>query len=97
LQQAVVLDSTRPAARLWIGIAKLELGDLEIAETELTRSLIMGGDECVAAHYHLARIYMTRGDRTEAARSVKLYLQLAPRGEWVNDAKALAGQLEKKK
>src|SRR6185503_5891963 len=97
LQQAITLDSTRPVARLWIGIAKLELGDFEVAEAEITKALIMGADECVASHYHLARIFMTRGDRTEAARSVQLYLQLAPRGEWVKEAKELARQVENKK
>src|SRR5215470_11290292 len=70
LNQAVAIDSTRPVARLWIGIAKLELGDLEIAESELTRALITGGEDCVAAHYHLARIFLNRGDLNEAARSV---------------------------
>jgi tetratricopeptide (TPR) repeat protein len=93
LQQAVAIDSTRPVPRLWIGIAKLELGEIEIAEAELTRALIMGGDECVAAHYHLARIYMTRGDRPEAAHSVRTYIQLAPKGELIKEAKALAHQL----
>jgi tetratricopeptide (TPR) repeat protein len=97
LNQAVALDSTRPVARLWIGIAKLELGDLETAEAELTRALITGGADCVAAHYHLARIFMNRGDLNEAARSVKSYLQLAPRGELVNEAKALAQQVENKR
>jgi Flp pilus assembly protein TadD len=97
LQQAVTLDSTRAVARMWIGIAKLELRDLEQAEAELTRSLIMGGDECVAAHYHLARIFMLRGDRTEAARSVQLYVQLAPRGELIKEAKDLARQIGEKK
>jgi len=97
LNQAVAIDSSRPVARLWIGIAKLEMGDLEVAEAELTRALIVGGDECVAAHYHLARIFMTRGDLTEAARSVRSYIQLAPRGEFITEAKALAQQIEKKK
>ena len=97
LQQAIAIDSTRPVARLWIGIAKLEMGEIEIAEAELTRALIMGGDECVAAHYHLARIYMTRGDRPEAARSVRTYIQLAPKGELIKEAKALAHQLENDK
>ncbi len=97
LNQAVAIDSTRPVARLWIGIAKLEMGDLEVAEAELTRALIMGGDECVAAHYHLARIYMTRGDLTDAARSVRTYIQQAPRGEFITEAKALAQQIDTKK
>lgn len=97
LNQAVAIDSTRPVARLWIGIAKLELGDLEIAEAELTRALIMGRDECVAAHYHLARIYLNRGDLTEAARSVQAYVQMAPRGEFIKEAKELKHQIENKK
>ena len=96
LNQAIAIDSTRPVARLWIGIAKLELGDLQVAEGELTKALIMGGDECVAAHYHLARIYFNRGDLNEAARSVQLYIQLAPRGEFIAEAKALAQRIAKK-
>lgn len=97
LQQAVALDSTRPVARLWIGVAKLELGELETAQDELTRSLIMGGDECVAAHYHLARIFMKRGDISGAERSVHTYIQVAPRGELAQEAKDLAGQIGHKK
>jgi len=97
LNQAIAMDSSRPVARLWIGIAKLEMGDLDAAESELTRALIMGGDECVAAHYHLARIFMTRGDLVEAARSVRSYIQLAPHGEFITEAKELAQQIEKKK
>lgn len=93
LNQAVAIDSSRPLARLWIGIAKLELGDLDVAETELTRALIMGGEECVAAHYHLARIYKNRGDLTGAARSVQIYIQQAPHGEFIKEAKDLAQQL----
>jgi tetratricopeptide (TPR) repeat protein len=97
LNQAVAIDSSRPVARLWIGIAKLELGDLETAESELTRALITGGDDCVAAHYHLARIFFNRGDLNEAARSVQTYIQLAPRGEFIAEAKELAERIAKKK
>lgn len=93
LNQSVAIDSTRPVARLWIGIAKLELGDLEVAEAELTRALIMGGDECVAAHYHLARIYLNRGAVNDAARSVQAYIDQAPRGEFITEAKALARKI----
>jgi tetratricopeptide (TPR) repeat protein len=95
LNQAIAIDSSRPVARLWIGIAKLELGELEVAEGELTRALIMGGDDCVAAHYHLARIYFNRGDLNEAARSVQSYIQMAPRGEFIKEATALASQIAK--
>src|ERR1041384_1012853 len=97
LNEAVAIDSSRPVARLWIGIAKLELGDLDTAEAELTRALITGGDDCVAAHYHLARIYMNRGDLNEAAKSVQTYIQLAPRGEFIAEAKELAQRIAQKK
>src|SRR5262245_33022346 len=97
VNEAIALDSTRPVARLWIGVAKLELGDLETAEAELTRALIMGGDECIAANYHLARVYLDRGDLAEASRSIQVYIQAAPRGELIKEAKELAHQIELKK
>ena len=96
LNQAIAIDSTRPVARMWIGIAKLELGDLDIAEGELTRALIMGGDDCVAAHYHLARIYLNRGALSDATRSVQAYIQMAPRGELIKEAKALAQEISRR-
>ena len=89
LNQAIAIDSTRPVPRLWIGIAKLELGDLEVAEQELTRALITGGAECAAAHYQLARIYFSRGAIDDATRSVQAYIQQAPRGEFIKEAKEL--------
>ena len=97
LNQAVAIDSTRPVARLWIGIAKVEQGDLDSAEAELTRALIMGGSECVAAHYHLARIYLNRGAVTDATRSVQAYIQQAPRGEFIKEAKDLERKIATKK
>ena len=97
LNYAVAIDSSRPVARLWIGIVKLELGDVESAEAELTRALIMGGDECIAAHYHLARVYLDRGDLTEATRSVNVYIDSAPRGELIKEAKELARRIEQKR
>lgn len=97
LNQAIAIDSTRPVARLWIGIAQLEMGDSQSAERELTKALIMGSTECVAAHYYLARVYMSRGDVAEAARAVQAYLQAAPRGEFVAEAKELEKQIQKSK
>ena len=89
LNQAIVIDSTRPVARLWLGVALLETGDLTGAERELTKALVMGGAECVAAHYHLARIYLARGDKNEALRAVRAYLEDAPKGEYLKEAKEL--------
>ena len=95
LHQAMTIDATRPAARLWLGFALLESGDLPGAERELTKALIMGGAECHAAHYHLARAYLARGDSAEALRSVKAYLEESPRGEYAKEARQLADKLKK--
>jgi Tfp pilus assembly protein PilF len=92
--QAIVIDSTRPVARLWLGVAFLEKGDLPSAERELTRALVMGGAECIAAHYHLARIYQSRGEMAEASRAVRAYLEEAPKGEYVNEARQLEKMLK---
>jgi Tfp pilus assembly protein FimV len=54
----------------------------------------MGGAECVAAHYHLARIYFSRGDTAQAASAIQAYLEEAPKGEYVKDAKQLQKKLE---
>jgi Tfp pilus assembly protein PilF len=93
MAKAIVIDSTRSVARLWLGVAMLESGDLVTAERELTKSLVMGGSECIAAHYHLARIYLSRGDLAEASRAVRAYLDEAPKGEYVNEAKQLEQKL----
>lgn len=93
LRQAIVTDSAWPTARLWLGFALLEMGDLAAAERELTRALIMGGSDCVAAHYHLARAYAKRGDPAEASRAIRAYLEESPRGEYVKEAKELARKL----
>jgi tetratricopeptide (TPR) repeat protein len=94
LNQAIVIDSTRPVARLWLGVAMLESGDIPAAERELTKALVMGGSECIAAHYHLARIYSRRGDTAEALRSLRAYLDDAPKGEYVSDARELEKKLQ---
>jgi Flp pilus assembly protein TadD len=94
LRQAIAIDSTRPVASLWLGFALLESGDPASAETALTKALVMGGGECVAAHYHLARIYLARGDTAGALRALQAYLDDAPKGEYVTEAKQLEQQIK---
>ena len=94
LRQAMEFDRTRAVARLWMGVALLETGDVPKAETELTKALVMGGSECAAANYHLARIYLSRGDGMEAERAVRSYLRDAPKGEFAADAKRLHQQIQ---
>lgn len=92
LKQAIAIDGARPVARLWLGFALLEMGDTPNAERELLKAVVMGGSECAAANYHLARINFGRGDTAEASRLLEVYLEDAPKGEYVEDAR----QLQKK-
>ena len=93
LNQAIAIDSTRPVARLWLGFTLLEMGDMPGAERELMKALVMGGAGCTAAHYHLARIYLSRGDTAEATRALRAYLEESPRGEYAKEARQLAEKL----
>lgn len=93
LRLAIAIDSAWPTAHLWLGFAMLEMGDLPSAEVELTKALVMGGADCVAAHYHLARAYMLRGDEKEAARAINAYLEESPHGEYANEAREFAKKL----
>jgi Tfp pilus assembly protein PilF len=97
LNQAIAIDSTRAVARLWLGVAFFESGDVATAERELNKSLIMGGPECVAALYYLARVHLSRGETAEAMKSLRAYLEEAPRGEFVKEAKDLQQQLATRK
>jgi tetratricopeptide (TPR) repeat protein len=93
LQRAITIDSAWPTPHLWLGYAMLETGDLPTAERELNKALVMGGADCVAAHYHLARAYVMRGDAQEAYRAIKAYLEEAPHGEYMKEARELAKKL----
>jgi tetratricopeptide (TPR) repeat protein len=93
LKQAVAIDSARPAPRLWLGVALLQTGDLPGAEGELSRALITGGANFIAAHYYLAQVYLRRGDSAEASRALKAYLEGSPKGEYAEDARLLLKKL----
>lgn len=93
LNQAVAIDSAQPAPRLWLGVAFLQTGDLPGAERELSRALITGGANFVAAHYYLAQVYLRRGDSAEASRALKAYLEGSPKGEYAEEARVVLKKL----
>jgi tetratricopeptide (TPR) repeat protein len=93
LNQAVAIDGARAAPRLWLGVALLQTGDLPGAESELTRALITGGANFIAVHYYLAQVYLRRGDSADASRSLKAYLEAAPKGEYAEEARMLLKKL----
>ncbi len=94
LNQAIEVDSARPVAHFWRGIAQLNIGDLSNAERSFSKALIMSGGNFAATHFFLAKVYIQRGDTTEAARSLKAYLDESPNGENAEEAKLLLKKLE---
>jgi tetratricopeptide (TPR) repeat protein len=94
LNEAIALDGIRPFPHLWLGFALLETGDPAGAEHELTKALLLGGVECAAANYHLARIYLGRGDSAEALRALRAYLEDAPKGEYADEARQLLKKIQ---
>jgi tetratricopeptide (TPR) repeat protein len=93
LNQAVAIDSAAPAPRLWLGVALMQTGDMPGAERELSRALITGGANFVAAHYYLAQVYLRRGDSAEASRALRAYLEESPKGEYAEEARLLLKKL----
>lgn len=93
LNQAVTLDSSQPAAHLFWGIAALNLNDLEVAEKELVKALLLGGPQYSNAHYYFAHVYLKTGRREEASRELKMFLETARPGEMATQARALLQQL----
>jgi tetratricopeptide (TPR) repeat protein len=93
LSRASSLDSANAAAHLFWGIAALEMNDLVVAERELVKALLFGGERYSNAHYYFAHVYLKTGRREEAAREFTLFLQLAPAGELAAQARTLLQQL----
>jgi Flp pilus assembly protein TadD len=93
LNQAIAIDSSRPAAHLWLGVTLMQIGDPATAELELSVALITGGPDYAVSHYYLAQLYMQRKDTAAAAGSLKAYLEAAPKGEFAREARQLLKEL----
>jgi tetratricopeptide (TPR) repeat protein len=93
LNQAIAIDSGRPAAHLWLGVTLMQIGDLATAERELSVALITGGPDYAVTHYYLAQLYIKRKDTVAAVGSLKAYLEAAPKGEFAKEARQLLKEL----
>ena len=94
LTLAVAIDSSMPASHLYLGVAAVETDALAVAERELTTAVSQGGREYSVAHYHLARVWMKKGERDEAIRELKTFLETTPTGEEAVRAKQLLESLQ---
>lgn len=89
LSVAVSLNSGSPAARLYNGIALQGLNDLDGAERELKSAYDLGGAPYAVALFHLGEVFMNKRERKNAVAAFENYLQKAPDGVNVQQARAL--------
>ena len=94
LNIALSIDSGRPAAHLFVGIALIEINELEGAQREIEKAIILGAPHYAVGHYYLAHAYMRRGDRGEAVRELEVYLAEQPDGELATAARTLLAKLK---
>lgn len=94
LSEATAIESARPDAHMFLGVAFLQTGDLDGAARELTRTLVLGGQQFTIAHYYFAHVYMRQGRRDMARAELEAYLKEAPSGDRAAEAKSLLQQLK---
>jgi Flp pilus assembly protein TadD len=94
LSEATSIESARPDAHMFLGVAFLQTGDLDGAARELTRTLVLGGQQYTIAHYYFAHVYMRQGRRDMARAELEAYLKEAPSGDRAGEAKSLLEQLK---
>ena len=83
LKTALELQPNSPAARLYNGLALAGSNALDGAERELRTAHELGGPTYAVALFHLGQIYMDKGERVLARKTLQAYLLEAP-----NDSKA---------
>ncbi|HXG94249.1 MAG TPA: tetratricopeptide repeat protein [Blastocatellia bacterium] len=94
LRLASSIDNSSASVHLYLGIALVGTEESEAAEQELTKALSIGGAQFSVAHYFLAHVHMKKGEREEAVRELKTYLQIEPTGEYAARAKTLLEELK---
>lgn len=93
LGQAVSLNRADASAHFYLGIALLGVDDLVEAESALRKALSIGGPAYSVAHYYMAHVHLKTGDRDQAIRDLKTYLEESPTGEQAPHARGLLEKL----
>jgi tetratricopeptide (TPR) repeat protein len=78
LKTALELQPNSPAARLYHGLALAGSNALDDAERELKTAHELGGPTYAVALFHLGQLYMDKGERDLARKTLESYLREAP-------------------
>jgi Tfp pilus assembly protein PilF len=79
LRDAVKKNEHSFTARMYLGITLISFKNYADAETELRKSIALGGPKASKAHYYLGGVYWETGRLKEAADELEVYLQLEPK------------------
>src|SRR5215831_8496420 len=94
LTEATSIDSGRPDAHMWLGVAYLQAGELDGSERELKRAVELDtGQQLSIAHYYFAHTYLRKGQRDMARSELNTYLTQSPLGDRAEEARALLAKL----
>ncbi|HVF29125.1 MAG TPA: tetratricopeptide repeat protein [Pyrinomonadaceae bacterium] len=93
LRQALTADASDPAPHLYLGIALLGTDDLQSSFDELSKAIILGNSDYAVAHYYIAFIHAKRGERADAVRELKAYLESSPTGELADHARVMLDRM----
>jgi predicted Zn-dependent protease len=94
LDRALTSEPSSPAAHLYAGQAAAGIRDDARAERELTSAYDLGGRPFSVALVYLARVYVNRGDKQSAIKSLQQYLQDDPSGSNVPLVKKMLADLK---
>ena len=78
LRKGLSLDSTSASAHFYLGLALVGMDDSPNAEKEFRTAYNSGGAKYALALFHLAEIYLSRGERDAALKAFELYLTESP-------------------
>ena len=93
LDQAIALNPDSPAAQLYVGMARLKLENLDEAEKHLKAAYTLGGRSYSMALFHLGELYINKGDREAALKSLQAYVRESPSGSNAAQAQKLIATL----
>jgi tetratricopeptide (TPR) repeat protein len=94
LTRAIAIDSSHPAAHLSLGIALFETNQLDDSFQELQKSLLLGRDAFVVAHYYEGLILASKGQSVEAIDRLETFLAKVPTGPLSDRARQLVARLK---
>jgi YYY domain-containing protein len=95
-EQAYLLAAqASPTAGNWnkLGTALVDQGELDKAEVALGQG-VAADPFAPDPHFQLGRLFVERGDEERAATELQRYLELAPDGQWADEARRMLAGLQ---